>query len=226
VKLLYDWDQDESERRFRRATSLKPGLASGHHWFAELLMATGRTDEALAELGRAEDLDPLSLIVPTDRGRALFFARRYGPALAECQRSLDAERAYAPALITRGMVLEELGRYPEALVGYRQVAALTGDPQHATMIARALALSGDRPAAERLLAEIEAQARERYVSPYSLALVHASLGHADEAFRQLDRALEERSSWMAFAAVNPRLDSLRKDPRFAEVRRRVGLSPR
>jgi eukaryotic-like serine/threonine-protein kinase len=226
VKLLYDWDQDESERRFRRATSLKPGLASGHHWFAELLMATGRTDEALAELGRAEELDPLSLIVPTDRGRALFFARRYVPALAECQRSLDAERAYAPALITRGMVLEELGRYPEALVGYRQVAALTGDPQHATMIARALALSGDRPAAERLLAEIEAQARERYVSPYSLALVHASLGHADEAFRQLDRALEERSSWMAFAAVNPRLDSLRGDPRFGEVRRRVGLSPR
>jgi TolB-like protein/Flp pilus assembly protein TadD len=226
VKLLYDWDQGESEQRFRRATSLKPGLASGHHWCAELLMATGRTDEALAELGRAEELDPLSLIVPTDRGRALFFARRYDRALAECQRSLDAERAYAPALITRGMVLEELGRYPEALVGYRQVAALTGDPQHATMIARALALSGDRAGAERLLADIEARARERYVSPYSLALVHASLGQADDAFRQLDRALEERSSWMAFAAVNPRLDALRSDPRFAEVRRRVGIGPR
>jgi TolB-like protein/tetratricopeptide (TPR) repeat protein len=225
VKLLYDWDQAESERRFRRATSLKPGLASGHHWFAELLMASGRTDEALAELGRAEELDPLSLIVPTDRGRALFFARRYDRALAECQRSLDADRGYAPALITRGMVLEELGRYEEALVGYRQVASLTGDPQHGTMIARALALSGDRPGALRLLADIEHQARDRYVSPYSLALVHASLGHADEAFRQLDRAVEERSSWMAFAAVNPRLDSLRADPRFAEVRRRVGLSP-
>ena len=173
VKLLYDWDQGESEKRFRRATSLKPGLASGHHWFAELLMASGRTDEALAELGRAEELDPLSLIVPTDRGRALFFARRYDRALAECQRSLDADRAYAPALITRGMVLEELGRYEEALVGYRQVASLTGDPQHATMIARALALSGDRPGALRLLADIERQARDRYVSPYSLALVHA-----------------------------------------------------
>jgi eukaryotic-like serine/threonine-protein kinase len=226
VKLLYDWDQGESERRFRRAIELKPGLAAGHHWFAELLMATGRTDEALAELGRAEELDPLSLIVPTDRGRTLFFARRYDQALAECQRSLDADRAYAPALITRGMVLEELGRYEEALVGYRQVASLTGDPQHATMIARALALSGDRAGGERLLADIERQARERYVSPYSLALVHASLGHADEAFRQLDRALEERSSWMTFAAVNPRLDGLRADPRFAEVRRRVGLGPR
>ena len=124
------------------------------------------------------------------------------------------------------MVLEELGRYEEALVGYRQVASLTGDPQHGTMIARALALSGDRPGALRLLADIERQARDRYVSPYSLALVHASLGQADEAFRQLDRAVEERSSWMAFAAVNPRLDSLRADPRFAEVRRRVGLSPR
>jgi TolB-like protein/Flp pilus assembly protein TadD len=226
VKLLYDWDQGESERRFRRATTLKPGLASGHHWFAELLMASGRTDEALAELGRAEELDPLSLIVPTDRARALFFARRYDRALAECQRSLDADRAYAPALITRGMVLEELGRYEEALVGYRQVASLTGDPQHQTMIARALALSGDRAAAERMLGDIERQARERYVSPYSLALVHASLGHADEAFRQLDRALEERSSWMAFAAVNPRLDALREDARFAEVRRRVGIGPR
>jgi hypothetical protein len=94
------------------------------------------------------------------------------------------------------------------------------------MIARALALSGDRAGAERLLADIEARARERYVSPYSLALVHASLGQADDAFRQLDRALEERSSWMAFAAVNPRLDALRSDPRFAEVRRRVGIGPR
>jgi hypothetical protein len=77
-----------------------------------------------------------------------------------------------------------------------------------------------------MLGDIERQARERYVSPYSLALVHASLGHTDEAFRQLDRALEERSSWMAFAAVNPRLQALRSDPRFSEVRRRVGIAPR
>jgi TolB-like protein/tetratricopeptide (TPR) repeat protein len=223
VKLLYDWEFAESERRFRRAIELKPGLASGHHWFAELLMATGRTDEALLALSRAEGLDPLSLIVPTDRGRALFFARRFDRALAECQRSLDADRAYAPALITRGMVLEELKRYDEALVGYRQVAALTGDPQHATMIARALALSGDRAGASRMLEDIQAQARTRYVSPYSLALVHTALGDADAAFRELDRAIEERSSWMAFAAVNPRLDALRGDPRFAAVRRRVGL---
>ena len=178
-------------------------------------MARGRTEEALAELQRAEDLDPLSVILPTDRCRALFFARRYPEALASCRRALDADHAFVPGLITQGMVLEETGRYAEALAAFREVARLTGnDAQQRTLIARATALSGDRPGARRMLEEIEEQARERCISPYSLALVHAALGDQDATFRELGRAVDERSSWMAYLAVNPRLDELRDDPRF------------
>jgi eukaryotic-like serine/threonine-protein kinase len=224
VKLLHDWEWDEAERRFRRALALKPGLAIAHHWFAELLMARGRTGEALASLQRAEELDPLSVILPTDRCRALYFARRYPEALASCRRALDADAAFVPALITQGMVVEEAGRPAEALTAFREVARLTGnDPQQRTLIVRATALAGDPPAARRMLAEIEELARQRYISPYSLALVHAALGDRDAAFRELGRAVDERSSWMAYLAVNPRLDALRGDPRFADVLKRVGL---
>jgi tetratricopeptide (TPR) repeat protein len=224
VKLLHDWDWAEAERRFRRALALKPNLATAHHWFAEFFMARGRTDEALAELQRAEDLDPLSVILPTDRCRALYFARRYREALASCRRALDADAGYVPALITQGMVLEETGRAAEALAGFREVARVTGnDPQQRTLIARALAAGGDVSQARRMLAGIEQEADTRYISPYSLAVVHAALGDRDDAFRELDRAVAERSSWLVYLAVNPRLDALRDDPRFQDVLARVGL---
>jgi eukaryotic-like serine/threonine-protein kinase len=224
VKLLHDWEWDEAERRFRRAIALKPGLATAHHWFAEFLMARGRTDEALASLQRAEDLDPLSVILPTDRCRALYFARRFPDALASCKRALDADGQFVPALITQGMVLEATGRQAEALAGFREVARLTGnDAQQRTLIARSTALTGDLPAARKMLVEIEEQARQRYISPYSLALVDAALGDRDAAFRELNRAVDERSSWMTYLAVNPRLDDLRGDPRFRDVLKRVGL---
>ena len=226
VKLLHDWEWDEAERRFRRALELKPGLATAHHWFAEFFMARGRAEEALAELQRAEDLDPLSVILPTDRCRALFFARRYPEALASCRRALDADAAFVPALITQGWVLEETGRHAEALAAFRDVERLLGNDPHArTLIARSTALAGDAPGARRMLAEVEEEARKRYISPYSLALVHAALGEKDAAFRELDRALAERSSWMTYLAVNPRLDALRGDPRFADALERVGLQP-
>jgi tetratricopeptide (TPR) repeat protein len=221
VKLLYDWDWDESERRFRRALALKPGLASAHHWFAEYLMARGRTEEALAELQRAEELDPLSLIVPTDRGRALYFARRRPEAIAACRRALDGDPAFVPALITEGMVLEDGGQLTEALAAFEAVVRLTGDPQHRALVARASALAGRRAEGQRILDGLTALDGQRYVSPYSLALVYAALGRKDDAFRELNRAVDERSSWMAYADVNPRLDSLRGDPRFEEVRRRI-----
>jgi serine/threonine-protein kinase len=226
VKLLHDWEWDEAERRFRRALALKPNLAIAHDWFAEFFMARGRTSEALAELERAEALDPLSVILPTDRCRALYFARRHAEALASCRRALDADAGFVPALITQGMVLEEAGRPADALSAFREVARLTGnDAQQRTLLARATAIGGDLAAARGMLAEIEQQAGSRYISPYSLAVVHAALGETDAAFRELDRAVAERSSWMIYAAVNPRLDALRSDPRFEDVLKRVGLRP-
>jgi serine/threonine-protein kinase len=224
VKLLHDWEWEEAERRFRRALALKPNLAIAHDWFAEFFMARGRTAEALSELTLAEELDPLSVILPTDRCRALYFARRYPDAIASCRRALDADPSFVPALITHGMVLEETGRTGDALAAFREVARLTGnDPQQRTLIARATALDGDVAAARRVLAEVEAQAQSRYISHYSLAVVHAALGDRDAAFRELDQAVAERSSWMIYVAVNPRLDALRDDPRFQDILKRVGL---
>ncbi len=220
VTLLYDWDLAASERHFRRALDLNPGYATAHHWYAELLMAAGRPDEAMAELREAEGLDPLSVILVADQGRALFFARRYEEAVARCRRALETDPSFLPARIHLGMALEELGRVDEALREYEETARLS-DGRQRVLVARALAAGGRPQEARRVLAEVVDLAARSYVSPYGIAQVHTALGDLDQAFSWLNRAVDERTSWIAFLDVNPRLDDLRSDPRFEAVRRRT-----
>jgi TolB-like protein/thioredoxin-like negative regulator of GroEL len=222
VALLYDWDQAASERHFRRALELNPGYATAHHWYAELLTAAGRTEEALAELKRAEDLDPLSVIVVADQGRALYFARRYGEAVERCRAALESDSGHLPARIHLGMALEEQHRPDDALREYETVLRQSGDVRQKSLVARALAVSGrKREAAEALGEVLRAGEQGAYVSPYAVALVYAAMDDKALAFEWLERAVAERSSWIAFLDVNPRLDGLRADPRFADLRRRT-----
>jgi tetratricopeptide (TPR) repeat protein len=193
VTLLYDWDLAASERHFRRALELSPGYATGHHWYAELLMASGRPDEALAELRQAEELDPLSVILVADQGRALFFARRYEEAAARCRRALESDASFFPARIHLGMALEELGRVDEAMREYEEVVRLS-DARQRVLVARALAAGGRKAEARRALEEVKALAARAYVSPYSISLVHAALDERDEAFAWLQRAADERTA--------------------------------
>jgi tetratricopeptide (TPR) repeat protein len=118
------------------------------------------------------------------------------------------------------MALEELGRADEAMREYEEVVRLS-DARQRVLVARALAAGGRKAEARRALEEVKALAARAYVSPYSISLVHAALDERDEAFAWLQRAADERTAWIAFLDVNPRLDRLRGDPRFEALRRRI-----
>jgi eukaryotic-like serine/threonine-protein kinase len=215
------WDWAGAEAAFRRALELDPSHAGAHHWYSDFLSAMGRAGESVATARRAAELDPLNLAINMTLGAAYFYARRYEEAMEQQRKTLDLDPAFAPAHRSMGGALEQLGRYDEAIEEYRKGAALSHDLSASSLLAHAYAVSGRRDEALRLLRELEEAARDRYVSPYSLAAVHAGLGDVDRAFEMLDRAHDSKDRGMSWIFVAPRLDPLRADPRFTDLLRRM-----
>ncbi|HET9251923.1 MAG TPA: protein kinase [Candidatus Eisenbacteria bacterium] len=217
---LWDWPGAEAE--FRRALDLDPNLAGAHHWYSDFLMAMGRSEDAIASARRAAELDPLHLAINMTLGAAYFYGRRYEEAVEQQRRTLDLDPSFAPAHRSMGGAFEQLGRYDEAIAEFRKGAALSDDLYATSLLAHAYAVSGRKEEAWVLLEELEeAEARDRFVSPYSLAAVYAGLGNANRAFELLNRAFHSRDRGMVFLYVAPRFDPLRADPRFTDLLRRM-----
>jgi TolB-like protein/Flp pilus assembly protein TadD len=223
---LFDWDWSEAEKEYRRAVELNPNYPTAHHWYALYLTAMGRHAEAVAEIKRAQELDPLSLPIGVGVGWHFFLTRQYDRAIAEYQGVLEMEPNFYMAHLWLGLAYAHKGMFKEALEEYARAAALAGGgPLVLAAEGHACALLGQRAQARRLLAELQELSQERYVSPYYVAAVHTALGERDEAFAWLDLAYENRSEGMVWLKVDPTLDSLRSSPRFAELVRGVGLTP-
>jgi serine/threonine-protein kinase len=220
---LYEWNWRAAEAEFLRAAQTRPGYATAHHWFGEYLMARGRTEEAVAALGRARALDPLSLVIAVDQGRAYYFGHRFAEARQECQRALDVSPDFAPAVDCLAQVAVQEGRYDEAVAGYDQVSRLWGADAGLPGGAVALARAGRRAEAEAIWAELTAAGRPGYVQLPALVYVLAALGRKDEAFHLLDEARLARANNIPYLKTDARVDSLRDDPRWAEFARQVGL---
>jgi tetratricopeptide (TPR) repeat protein len=225
IAFTYEWDWAGAEAAFRRALELDPNYATAHHWYALYLKSLGRADEALAEARRALDLDPLSLIIGADRAWSLYHLRRYPEAVAQCERVLALDPGFAVARWNLGQALVQQGQAQQAVVELQQVVRLAGpSPVYRASLAEAQAAAGRRQEAARILEELQAQARVRYVSPADLARVHLALGQRDQAFALLEKAVAERSDFLVNLKVDPRLDPLRADPRFAALLSRLGLA--
>lgn len=220
---LYEWRWAAAEAEFRRAAEMRPGYATAHHWYGEFLMARGRTEEAVAALTRARELDPLSLVIAVDQGRAYYFGHQFERARGQCQRALDVAPDLVPAIDCLAMVATEERRYDESIAGYTQVSRLWGSDSGLPGRAMALARAGRRAEAERLWLQLTAKERPGYTQQMPLALVQAALGHPDEAFRLLDAARVARDNNIPYLKTDPRADSLRGDPRWAEFARQTGL---
>jgi serine/threonine-protein kinase len=224
ARLLYDWDWQGSEAEFKRALALNPGYANAHHWYAHLLMASGRRDEALAESERALNLDQLSPILHVHLGWHYVYARQYDHALDQLRKVLDLDPNYSLANWYLGWVYEQQGKYPEALEAMHKAQAfLQGNTALTADIAHVYAVSGDRPAALKILNQLKESSRQRYVNAFEVALIYLALGEKQTAIQWLEKAYSERSDFMIYLAVDPRLDSVRADPQFADLTRRVGL---
>ncbi len=224
VRLNHDWNWLEAEREFKRALALNPDYATAHHWYAEHLTAMGSFAQAQAEIKRAQELDPLSLVINAFVGWTFYMARQYDQAVEQCHKTLEMDPTFTIAHLWLGQAYEQKGMYAEAIAEFQRAIAGSG---RSTFLLAALghahAASGNRAGAASLLEELTELSKHRYVAPYFLAVIEAGLGEHDRAFEFLEKAYAERSSWLVFLKVEPRLDSLRGDPRFQELLRRVGL---
>ncbi|MCH8912571.1 MAG: tetratricopeptide repeat protein, partial [Planctomycetes bacterium] len=221
----YDWDFSRAERGFRKALQLNPGYATAHQWYAEYLAAMGRHEEAIAEIERAEELDPLSLIINAIAGYVCYFASEYDQAIDHCQKALELDPNFATAHYFIGWVYERKGMYGEAIAELQKARTLSGNIDFLAVLAHAYAVSGRTKQARKMLDEVKAFSERAYVSPYVLALIYMGLGEKDQAFAWLETAYAERAINLVVLKVDPRYDELRGDPRFDDLLRRIGLLP-
>lgn len=225
VALFHDWNWTEAQALLDRAIELDPGSSGARNLRALLFACLGEADASVAEILRARDADPLSLITNTDVGNVLYYARRHEQALAQLQLALDLDPAFAHAHFARGHVLLALGRVAEGLAAVEQAVALS-DPQDAVSLGNlgyALARAGRTDDARAACNALEANAGSRFTDPYQVALVQAGLADRDAMFPSLERALEARSRELITLMVNPVFDAVRDDPRFQALITRVGL---
>jgi TolB-like protein/DNA-binding winged helix-turn-helix (wHTH) protein/Tfp pilus assembly protein PilF len=226
VKAAYEWDWAGAEAAFRRAIDLNPSYPTSHHWYAHLLRALGRFDEAVAEMGRARDIDPHSLIISGNLGSALFYAGRHREAAEQYRRTLALDAAFVPGHWGLSRALLPLGRREEAVAAAERAVDLSGgDATYLAHLAWLYSAGGQPQRARALLERMRALAAQRYVSAYDMALVHAGLGDAEAAFAALEGAYAVRETGLRQLRVDERLAGVRGDVRFEELARRIGLHP-
>ncbi len=217
VRWWFDWDWDGAEEAYKRAIELNPNYATAHDGYAMLLAARGRFGEAIEQNTKAADLDPLSLIAAVHAGWPFYFARDFESAIRRFRKALDLDEHFIPAHGWLGMALGQQRRYDEAIDAFARALEVDRIPILMAMLAHTHAIAGHRDRAEELLADLVAQSQSRYISPYDIAVVHAGLGNTSEALKHLRDAVEDRSAWLVFVNVDPRLDSLRGEVGFGEI---------
>lgn len=223
VKMLHEWDWPGAEQEFRRAIDLNQNCSIAHQRLGLYYNLLGRSDEAIAELRVAMNLDPLSSQVAQGLSIAFLQMGQYDRAIEEMRTALDLERNYHPANYMLGWLHQRKGEFAEAVALFEKVVALDDSPVFLGALGYAYGVYGLTDKARDVLDQLQQQSEERYVSQYSRAMVHAGLGENDRAFECLELAYEERSDLMAWLRVGPEWTSLRSDPRFASLQRRVGL---
>ena len=222
--LHYDFNFAASEREFRRSIELNPGYANGAQWYAMYLTTIGRTEEGIAEVKRALQLDPLSLIINVTFAWISYVRRQFEESLDQCQKTIDLDPNFPPARLMLSWVCEKMGMYARGIEELQEAIRLSGSaPAYVAQLGAIYADAGEPDAAMKILEELQDLSKGRYVMPYYLALICIALSRGDEAFCWLEKAYQERAAWAAWTKIDPRLDGLRSDPRFDDLLRRMNF---
>jgi len=219
----YEWKWTEAEKQYEKAIELNPNYETAHQWYAAYLISKKRFDEAIREARRAVELDPLSLIINTALGRALHSARRYDEAIEQLRKTIDIDPNFAEARFHLALAYEGKRAYADAIREFDKFIELSGDKPMKAWTARVYAESGKKNQALKMLAEMTDVSNQEHPSAYAIAALYAALGEKARAFEWLEKVYEQRSYYVVFLNADPALDSLRADPRFAELLRRIGL---
>ncbi len=223
ILLQYDWDWKTAEQEFRRAIEIDPNYALGRSFLAWHLAAMGRFDESIAEDKLALELAPLSAAVNADLGWDLYFARRYDEAIEQLRKAIDLEPNYWVSHVLLGRCYQQKGQLTEAVTQFQKARQIEDSiPEVAAALGHGYAVAGRRDEALKIIRELQERSRREFVPSYSIATVYVGLGMKDEALKYIVKSYEEGSFYMIHLKVEPMLDSLRTDPRFTDVMRRVG----
>jgi eukaryotic-like serine/threonine-protein kinase len=219
-----EWNWAGAEADFDRGAKLSPNYPIGHLYHAVYLSSRGRQGEAVQEIRRAQELDPLSLPINASVVYVLYLGRQYDEAIAAAKKTLEMDAVFPLTHQRLGMAYVQKKMYKEAIAEFLQAANYSNRaPLAITSLGHAFAASGNQVESQRVLAELKELSHRRYVSPYGIAMIYAALGDKEQAFQWLERANEERNTELVFLRVDPRVDPLRDDPRFQELVKGVGI---
>jgi tetratricopeptide (TPR) repeat protein len=222
-----DWDLRGAEREYRRALELSPNYATAHHWYGEMLVQMGRFDEGLEHYRQALEVDPLSSVIGSSLGLQLYYARRYDRAIAQLKRIIQADPKFTRTHHYLARVYAQVGRHPEAVEEHRKGWLVEGDDpddvaRRTEALKEALERSGARRFWQKCL-DLELQKTSRDADrALDLALLYARLEEKDQAFSWLEKAYAARAYELLYLDVGPEWDTLRGDPRFRDLLRRIG----
>jgi len=229
AELFYDWDWSRAEREFKRAIELNPNSAMPHARYSQLLSTNiGRSDEAIAEAQRAQELDPLSPDIVSNLGFIYLDIRQLDEAIAQFQKALDLNPnlPVVRSLLAYAYAMKRM--YPQAVAEYDKIPDQDKDvaPENqfvAGILGWLYAVSGRRADALKITQQFKDLSAHAYVDFYWAGIIHAGLGNKDEAFRLLEKGYEEHSAAMPYLGVDLFWDGMRSDPRYADLLRRIGL---
>jgi tetratricopeptide (TPR) repeat protein len=214
TRLHFDWNADGACRDFDQAIALNPDWVDAHHWHSHALCAAGRFSESLAACRTIVELDPVNPLMHAHVAWHHYLAKDFATALTQAERVLRMEPSFHWGHFFAGWALERLGRGAEAVAALKEaVRCSSNSPVMLAGLGHALAVVDERHEALRIARDLERLRGEKGLFGYELGLIHAALGDSDRAFTWFRRAVEERSGWIAYVRVDPRLDSLRTDPR-------------
>jgi TolB-like protein/DNA-binding winged helix-turn-helix (wHTH) protein/tetratricopeptide (TPR) repeat protein len=219
VNFMWRGNWPEAEKEFRRAIELNENYSAAHHWFALYLSAVGRPDEAIEEIKTAETLDPRSPAVKSAAGWVYYFARQPRLSANECLSALQLNPNFMVAHAVLGLSYEERGQYEQAITEFRRSIELAGfqQPTYLGYLGHAYAASGRRDAAKEVVHELDESSKVTHVGQWNKAVIYAGMKDKDRAFEALLASSAENDGSNVWLGVNPELDNLRSDPRFAEL---------
>jgi len=224
VLLFYDWDWPAAEHELQRALELSPSSASAHLLYASYFTALGRPQQSLDEIAKAEALDPLSLTTQADLLFSLLGARQFDRTIEQARRVIEREPGFAFGYATAALAWGQKGQYDKAIAEMTKAIKIESNPTFTALLSHLYAGRGDRREAGKLLAELESLSRRRYVCAYEVSHAYVTLGDKKQAFRWLDKGIEERADCMVWLLSEPWMDPIRGERRYKELLDLIGLA--
>ena len=224
VLQTYEWDWSGAEREYKRAIELSPNYPTAHQWYAECLMAMGRHQEALAEIHRAKEIDPLSLVINAVEGWVLFHARDYDRSIEQYRKTIELEPNFNRLWQFLARIYEQKEDYENAIAAHRKSIELEGGTKaEQDALKEAYIKFGAKGYWQKRLELLQKQEQIRAIQFYRMVEIYARLGDKDKAFALLEKSYQQREYSIINIKVSPSLDSLRDDPRSQDLLRRVGF---